>query len=226
MPQQCVGCMRLMPAADGGVTYPMCRICREQIKMIDGICCHQCGMPLISEIDVCLRCRDDAQPFHNNNRALYLYVGLAQRLIWAYKFSHQKRLACFFAEQIYATIPPQASKWAIVPIPGTPKNVRARGWDQIVSIAAHLKKTHHVPVLNILRHFPKRTQKKLNMSERAINAATTFGLKKKIVIPSELQSVILLDDVYTTGATVHACTQILQKAGINTIASITLAIVI
>lgn len=225
LPQSCLDCRIPLTNADSALPYPLCRACLAHLPRITGDCCQRCGIPLISEATFCLKCRTKEQDAVRN-RALYLYIGFAQRLIWSYKFSHQKRLAHLFAEQVYQAIENTTGTYAVVPIPGSPKNIRRRGWDQMRVIARTLNKRYQTPILELFDHRRRKAQKSLNRQERMINAASTFTLKPRLKLPSSPQTVILLDDVYTTGSTMTACAQLVRELGIAHIQSVTLCITI
>lgn len=222
--QSCAGCEAPLTDDESALPYPLCTACHDRLPVIDDVCCSQCGVPLISEISVCLKCRQPGTRYIDTNRSLYVYADLAQRLIWSYKFSHQRRLARFFAEQIHARIPTWEGDGVVVPIPGSPKNTRRRGWDQMRTIARRLHAQYEVPILDMFRHLRRRTQKSLGKSERAVNAVETFALRPRLVLPANVNSILLLDDVYTTGATVNACARLARSVGIEQVRSLTLSI--
>jgi len=259
LPQSCAGCQRVLSPEDSGACYPICSECKGRIVKIEGAYCRHCGLPLISEAELCQRCRTQEASRVVSNRALYLYIDIAQKLIRAYKFSHQKRLAYFFAEEIATMITGAATTtatagahtesvttdaraesagagthtasatdahttYALVPIPGTPRNVRARGWDQTHVIAGELSARHHIPILHLFTHLRGKTQKKLNRAERAANANHTLALRRNARLPEGVRSLILFDDVYTTGATLHAAAEIVAELAPDQVTSITLSI--
>lgn len=215
LPQSCLCCEVPLTDNESALPYPLCGACRARLRRIEGDCCQRCGMPLISEQRHCFKCRETPSSALACNRSLYLYLGLAQHLIWSYKFSQQKSLARFFAAEIGARLTERArhERIAVVPIPGSPRNVRRRGWDQMRVIARHLSVNYKLPVLELFRHHRHRkSQKTLGIQERAANAAITFSIQTRATIPARLQTIILLDDVYTTGATVNACAELVQRA--------------
>lgn len=223
LPQSCIDCRMPLTNTESTLPYPLCSTCLKRLSRIQGDFCQCCGMPLISEAALCLKCRTDENTLVRN-RALYLYIGLAQRLLWGYKFSHQKRLARLFSEQIYQAIASEEEGYAVVPIPGSPKNIHRRGWDQMSVIVRDLHHRYHIPTLELFDHRRREAQKNLNRKNRAINAASTFSLKPHLKTPPWLHTVILLDDMYTTGATIRACAQLAHTIGIKQVKSMTICI--
>lgn len=226
-PRSCVACDAFLYPHSAINDGPLCQSCygamqQDLTERIAPQRCIYCGYPLISEIEICTRCK--AVGTHTvRNRSIFIYQGVAQQLIWAYKFGHAKQLAQLFCTLLYALWSEHFANIPIIPIPSSPKNIKKRGWDQIRCIAHALHKQYAIPVIPILARTAKTNQKSLRYEQRKENAKAAYQMKKRMSLQNH-SSALLLDDVYTTGATMHACAEILSAAGVETIFGMTIAI--
>ena len=203
----------------------LCKFCTDLITVknisSDPNYCNQCGIPLISESDKCLRCRT-TEINYISNRSLFRYSGEIKELIYQYKFKGQKDISLFFAKLISEYIFRNNLKDIIVPVPGRKIVKREQGWEHIDLIANILSKKYKIPLIKLLRRSGKKAQKTLNIEKRALNLRNSITVAKNIkTVPD---SVILLDDVFTTGTTINECALVLKQAGVKKVSSLTIAI--
>lgn len=172
------------------------------------------------------------------------YAGIAKSLIHAYKDGDEERLASVMAKELFrvargqgaesaATGPsnqtgePQGLEdWtlqagAIIPVPPTPSHVRKRGWEHLGPIARELSTACGVPVLEALVSAKAADQRKLSREERMANRSGSFSATLSGARLPE--TVILLDDVLTTGATCSAAADALKNAGARRVLVLTFA---
>ena len=115
----------------------------------------------------------------------------------------------------------------IVPVPPRPGKIRKTGWDQTESIAKKLERCPDVRVIRILKRTETVQQKKLNRQQRLVHSGAGYSLNEKAVehffdnglLP---ESVVLIDDIITTGSTLKACASVLKNAGIKRVSAVTL----
>jgi ComF family protein len=114
----------------------------------------------------------------------------------------------------------------LIPVPLHVKRLRERGFNQSLLLADKLGKKHKLPVSFSLlkRHKFTLTQTGLNKTEREENIKGAFVVTDKKKVSDE--NIILVDDVYTTGATINECAKTLLKTGAQKVAVLTLARVI
>ncbi len=183
--------------------------------------CGRCSAPLISEEDLCMRCRGRKYSF-KSNYSVFLYRGPVKELIYQYKFRNNRKLAYFFAEIFFRYFFQYFKAELIVPVPSAGSSVRRRGFDHMALIGKILSKKYGQPVNNCLIRKKGRQQKGLSYGDRMVNLVGNIRLKdKNISLPG---SVILLDDIFTTGATLEQCTRALIRAGAGSVTGLTLAI--
>lgn len=226
-PQPCLLCGGSLLLDRGDPPWsrlPICPECFTMLHHIEGRRCAACGVPLISEQELCTRCRTREFAFESN-RSLYEYGGAVRELIAQYKFRGERSLAALFARELAGALGDWFFGLPVVPVPSRPRTVRKRGWDHIGTIADRLSRSHGVEVLRLLRRDNGRSQKSLDFAHRLTN------LRGRIHWAPKLRGrekpplhVVLIDDVFTTGATASECSSILLEHGVQRVNVLTLAV--
>ncbi len=180
--------------------------------------CRRCGMDLLSEKELCTECRRVNDKVRNTS--LYVYRGTVKDLIRFYKFQDQKKLACFFAHQIHRSLVRQGLEaWVLVPVPPAKGKIFRKGWDQIDLILAVLERKGWQRA-DLLLNRGRRSQKSLDRTDRISQSPERYHLRKSIILP---RKILIIDDVFTTGATIKACTEVLLEGGAEQVRSLTIA---
>ena len=202
--------------------FPVCSACLADLAPLrDTRRCEVCSIPLISEAAVCTRCRAREYGF-GRNHALFEYRGSIRELIFQYKFKARKRAARAIAGLLGDAYAARFGSLPAVPVPGHPRNVRKRGWDPMLEVGRALGAMYGIPVMNPLRRGASREQKGLGFEERLANMQGTITLRSGASpLPPAL---VLIDDVFTTGATASECARVLRLGGAQDIEVLTLAI--
>jgi predicted amidophosphoribosyltransferase len=182
--------------------------------------CVKCGVGLVSESITCIRCRQ-ADFVFESNVALFPYSHEAKELIRQFKFEGRIRLAGLFADLAAAAIPAGWETYPVVPVPPRPDR---RTPDPVGRVAARLEKQHGKTVRRLLVRTGGLQQKSLDLPRRRENLRGMMRLAPEKASPGLPPRVILLDDIFTTGATVDACARVLREAGCVGVYSLTLAI--
>jgi competence protein ComFC len=142
-------------------------------------------------------------------------------LITLYKFIQERQLAPLITELMcdaYVSLVEKPDY--ILPVPPTGIKLKRRGWDPVQAMATGLSKGC-VPLFDILGKREGREQKSLNFEGRMANIKDRFFLKRKLPAGSDF---LLIDDVFTTGATVSECARILKENGAERVRSLTLVL--
>ena len=185
-----------------------------------GSLCSICSTALISEKDICLRCRERDSSFESN-LSLFLYRDEVKELLKQYKAKNTKSLSGFFVDLMGPVIRKKYPGFTIIPVPYRPSGKRRRGWDQIEVICRGLKKEFGLPVLPILKRRNSAPQKALNYSERQANLTGQISIRRYKSSPAKA---LLIDDVFTTGATANTCAEVLKKSGSREVRMLSLAL--
>lgn len=198
----------------------LCPDCSTKIRLLGGERCIRCGRLLISAGVTCLSCRTKSYLFASN-LPIFPYSDPFKELFLRYKFGGDRKLGGWLAGLTAAFMVNHPPDGPIVPVPGNPKSIRKRGWDQVGYIAQFLQNRYGYTVLPILRRKKSKQQKTLGFAERSANIRGKIDLNAHIKTP---KYVVLFDDIFTTGATVQECTRVLLHNGSAQVRVVTLAI--
>lgn len=157
---------------------------------------------------------------------IFKYESLIRKLILRYKFSNKAYLNNFFANIIVKN--EQNRKLLkeydmIIPVPMHKKKMQKRGYNQTELVAEKMSKMLEIPSRNdiLSKVINTTTQSKLGGKARQSNIQHAFFIKNDIDV--EDKKIILLDDIYTTGATSEECSRVLKEAGAEEILVLVLA---
>ena len=221
---ECASCGGVLDSPTAG---PVCAACWAATSSIPGPFCDVCGDALpswrvVSAADgVCARCRRAPAAF-DRGRAAGEYEGTLRQIIHAFKYDGRRSLARPLAAMM-RTAGCELLRDAdfVVPVPLHSWRRLRRGFNQSEELAAWLER----PVVNAL-HRARATQPQAGLTarQRRRNVRNAFRLSRRIR-PRTLQdaTVVLVDDVRTTGATLDACARVLKEAGVRTVRVLTVA---
>ncbi|MDE0447261.1 MAG: double zinc ribbon domain-containing protein [Spirochaetaceae bacterium] len=219
-PQACGGCGGELPTGTGAM--PLCGRCRavlgaEQRRLRDH--CRRCGAPVMREQEVpCLRCRARELAFASHE-ALFDYRGLARELVRQFKFSGRTGLASLFAELLAVRVEAAYRGCVVVPVPVRGGRVRRHGYDAVDLVVRQLESRHRCCVRRLLHRRGGRQLKGLGRADRSASIAG----RVRLLHPPPRRALLLVDDVYTTGATAHECASVLVAGGAPEVRVLTLA---
>ncbi len=230
-PPSCVLCGKVLPTdsgkVDNGETLydfeKVCETCKGKIKIMEEPTCMKCGKMVESPlVEYCHDCENSEFTFLRN-RSVFPYTGTIRKAMHDFKYAHRKENALFFGQAINNYL----GEWmkslqvdAVIPVPLHKKRKRRRGYNQALLLAEIVGRYLDVPVdANILtRYGNTKPQKELGRKERKINLEKAFKISQ-----NELQyyRVLLIDDIYTTGATLEGAAGVLKAAGVEEIYCVT-----
>lgn len=216
------GCDRPWSAreSEGALPVPLCGPCRTSLVPIGEPRCGKCGMSLVSERVTCMRCRE-ADFVFESNIAIFPYSRQPKELIRKLKFEGRIRLAGLFADLAAAACPAEWETYPIVPVPSRPSR---KSPDPADRVASSLGKHHSRTIRRLLVRTGGLQQKSLDLPRRRENLRGMIRLAPDRGLSELPPRVILLDDIFTTGATIDACARALCDAGCQNVYSLTLAI--
>ncbi len=202
--------------------YNLCAKCLEELPYVGDKICVNCGMPLEDEGEYCLRCQNNESAF-KLCRAPFVYDGLARQMIYALKFSAKKYIVGTLGAFMADTFLERGMNAEIaVFVPMAQEEIKKRGFNQSELLARDVADRLNLPLLPaLIKKKSTSEQKELTARERAANLEGVF----ECVFPQvKKRSVLLIDDVFTTGATSNECAKTLLKAGAREVSVLTAAI--
>jgi len=199
-----------------------CEECRSVLKAISEPRCKKCSKPIENEEkEYCLDC-ETKKHHYTKGFALWIYDSVMKKSLADFKFHGRQEYAAFYAEEFikyYEQSFKQLALDVLVPIPIHKQKQLERGYNQAEILAKELGKKLNITVLSRLLQRDKNTlpQNKLNNKERLRNLEKAFSISQKELeaYSMPIKKVMLVDDIYTTGSTMEACTNILLKSGVE-----------
>lgn len=228
-PDDCHLCGCALPSFD---TFPVCPSCIEKVEPLRADCfCERCGTPFLNqwaldEDGVCRLCLTGRRGFD----ACFVYGAYEKELrdlIHLFKYGRIESLAAPLAAWMLTALPADrksAERRAdcVTPVPMHWWKRWRRGFNQAERLGLEVAKALSIPMVEALRRpKPSRVQAGLASAARRKNALRSFALSN----PGEIagKSVLLVDDVFTTGATATACARLLKRAGAERVELLALA---
>lgn len=214
-PERCPVCLRLV-TPKGAMLHPECG---RRLDIIKEPMCMKCGTPLSSESEeYCAECSCQPDRGWDQGRSLFPYHGVTGAALRLVKKEGTEEFVRFFAKQIKESR--QAFIWqmapeCIVPVPLHPSKQRYRGFNQAELLAEALGEEMNIPVrLLLIKQKKTKDQKSLSKNQRRKNIQDAFRVDEEALDSRVPASVLLLDDVCTTGSTLTACARVLKARGV------------
>lgn len=217
-PGRCALCDDAL-ASDGA----LCASCWNRLEYVAPPFCKICRLPGDTETGVCREC-ERKKPAFAAAYAAYIYNDAASSLISRLKFKDGLHVFPFLADACYfAAKDGLAECDVLVPVPMHPRRLRARMYNQSALLARRIAKKAGKPVfyraLRRVKHTAPQTGKSRKQRLRNLSGAFRADIRKHPQISGAV--IGLIDDVYTTGATLSACARALKQAGAAKVIAIT-----
>lgn len=224
LPSQCPCCDKGLEEEEKGI----CQVCLSKIKRIEPPFCSICGVPFVSqevENHSCGPCTLQKRNF-TMARALGYYEGSLRLAIHLWKYERRLSLTPFFGELMAEGFFRYWEPYSIdllLPVPLHPKRLRERGFNQSLLLAKALSHRTGIPFQKrlIRKRNPTPPLMELSRVERERTIRGSFYVMNKENLKGK--KILLIDDVYTTGATVNECARVLRFAGAARVDVLTLA---
>lgn len=204
----------------------ICSDCEKTIKKIVPPTCSKCSKPIEykSLTELCQECCDEERYFEIS-KSPYAYEGIIKKAIYNYKYYNKIYFYKFFGNCLvnYMKDINYTNFDCIVSVPLHSSKMRTRGFNQSELLARHISKKLFIPYVDALKRIKKTLkQSEQNKEERRKNLKDAFIVKS---LPKEIinSSVLLVDDIYTTGSTVNECSKALINYGATKVYVITIA---
>lgn len=230
-PPRCVVCGRFLwkaPLVRGTRSAFFCPECTTDFHSVASPLCPVCGQPFSSEVTEDHLCEDclRKRPFYEAAWAPYRYEGAILKGIYRLKYGSKGFLADAFGPLLTRFVEARlegGENLMIMPVPLHPKRLRERGFNQSLLLARHVSRALHIDLdflsLRRVRYTPP--QASLAKKERQQNVRGAFELATQGAVQGK--TILLVDDVVTTGNTLNECARILRKGGAEKVFGLSLA---
>jgi ComF family protein len=215
VPPLCVACLE--PEFSKSA---LCPDCRARLVSLSDARCRRCGAPVARDCDRCRECRGRSLAFARA-WSPFAYEGLSRRVVGALKSRGALAVAGFMGEEIARRAPSGLLEGTLVPVPVHARRRRMHGCNPAREIAVALGRVTGSRFRDVLERTGRPApQVGLERSARLANARGSVALRSRASAPEQ---VVLVDDVYTTGATLDACARALCASGSKEVVAVTFA---
>ena len=200
----------------------ICSNCSKSLKFLKNIC-PICGAPKTK--DKCRVCQTNEFLF-DKARSVFMFNKVVQNIIHEFKYNEMTRITKFFgklSQEYIERFQPFKNIDYIIPVPLHKVKKRSRGFNQAEYLTRAISKKmnwKHLPKL-IKRNKFTQTQTKLNKEQRKKNVLFAFKINPKYAIKGK--NILLVDDVFTTGATANSIAAALKEKQVNMVYVLTIA---
>lgn len=225
-PPRCPFCDRILFHSPFFPPEPVCGECLGRQEYVREPVCQKCGKPIEDEREeYCYDCSRKNFAY-DQGKALWVYKDGVRDSLYRFKYQNRREYAGYYGRELARSY----SGWirrreisVIVPIPLSRRRQRQRGFNQAELVARRIGRELGIPVYShlLLRIRDTRAQKELNDEERKNNLKRAF---KTSVNKVQLDHILLIDDIYTTGSTMNEAAKMLKQAGADRIYCLSISI--
>lgn len=186
----------------------------------------QCGKQIRSkEQEYCYDCMH-THHYYEQGLSLWNHKPPVNQSVYQFKYHNQRRYAKIYAQEIVKEFHREINRWnpdVIMPIPLHRSRRRKRGYNQAEILAEEIGRRMQIPVesKSLIRIKKTNPQKKLGHQDRKKNLKSAFAVKNPY---QPVKKVLLIDDIYTTGNTMDAASNVLKQKGVGNVYFLTISI--
>jgi ComF family protein len=205
----------------------VCGDCERRLEFVRDPKCVVCGRPFFGEAEVSHTCGEciKEKRHYGKARSVFVYDDIVRRKIIEYKFLRNVTLSKVFGDYVLDYINDELSNDydMIIPVPLHKKRLKERYFNQALLLVTDSEKRNQIRVdkYSLKRIRYTKPQVLVRDSERAKNVKGAFIVDSAGSI--EGKRVLVVDDIFTTGATVNECSKVLKEAGAKSVDVLTLA---
>ena len=196
----------------------ICKECIEKVNIVQEPKCQKCGKQLGT--DEKLFCTDCSNTKHIFDRGvcIFEYTDEIKKSLYEFKYGNKRCYNDLFGYTGAVKYRKLFNEWkadVILPVPMYYKKQRKRGYNQAEEFGKSLSEYTGIEIdcKSLVRMKDTKPQKGLNKEERYTNLQNAIAVDRERI--KGKTSVLLVDDIYTTGSTLDACAEVLKKAGIE-----------
>ena len=220
----CISCGGII---DRSRIYSLCDNCARMFHWANGRTCEKCGRALQDDYihNICADCRENEHFFEKGYTCAQYGIN-ERKLLLSFKYGGKLYIGEKIAEAMADRLGGEnLDADLIIPVPMYRKKQRKRGYNQAEIISEYLSKKMAVPYSGklLLRTGDTAAMSRLAAAERRMNMEGAFSMAPGSEEKVKGKSILLVDDIYTTGSTADACAQALMASGARKVQVITFA---
>lgn len=218
-PETCVFCGKVCKTG-------ICNTCVEQITYVEEPCCKRCGKPVrYEEQEYCHDCEGHTFAYEQG-KSVWLHKGLVKQSIYRFKYHNKRVYASVYAREMLRLYEEQIKSWkpqVLIPVPLHWRRRQQRGYNQAMILAREVSKRTGIPFSEkiVRRRRCTSPQKRLNKKQRSRNLQDAFEVTEHL---GKIKSVLIIDDIYTTGSTIDSIARKLKEKGVQKVWFLTISI--
>lgn len=202
--------------------YCICEKCLLDLPKVDKTCII-CGQEIFDMGDLCLSCKQSSQKFYDRAFSPYRYENKIVDIIHNLKYHNDKWLGKYLSKIMYDYVKDLDLQIdVVIPVPLNENRLKERGYNQSKLLCYEFDKNGIVvDETNVIRVKNTKTQTNFSFKQRQENMENAFKVLNKEKLNGK--NLLIVDDVYTTGATLNELSKTLRKTKVNNIYCLTLA---
>ena len=191
--------------------FCLCDDCLSKLEYNNKNTCKKCGVPIGEYTSLCPRCFVSKFSF-TNAYSVFVYNGVIKDLIKKFKFAGGKYIGEYLSKFLYEKyVEAKINCDIVIPVPIHKTTLNKRGYNQAEVLCIAFEDILPIRTDILIKQKLTKEQAKLNLSERKKNLQDAFTVNNNEEIKDK--SILLIDDVFTTGNTVNECSKTLKKFG-------------
>ncbi|SDJ90963.1 ComF family protein [Natronincola ferrireducens] len=220
-----INCITCNGYLGGEGKYGLCSPCLKKITFITDNSCRKCSKPLstMEDLDICGDCRDTQYAF-DRVIAVVEYEGIIQKLVFRLKYQDATYLARHMALMMTDVLKKEEiAADVILAVPLYPQKEKQRGYNQAHLLAKYISKNMGIDYKKHQLVRIKNTEVMHNLSrrQRRQNVSKAFHIRDGNFLVDK--TILLVDDIFTSGATAEACSKVVIEAGARSVVVVTFA---
>lgn len=216
----CISCGREIL---DGTKFQLCDKCFYGLEKLDVELCEKCGDKVLVGNKICDHCKTFDYHF-DENRSYCYYSDASSKIVKRFKYSHKKFYAKHIAELLMQNNNYFKNVDIITFVPINKKRLNERGFNQAEEIAKEISVLTNIEVLNLLeKSNDSKHQAGLKKKDRLENLKGSFSAVHENAEKIKGKVILIVDDVFTTGATLSECSRIIKKLKPKKIKTLTFA---
>lgn len=217
---KCICCRKEIPDEN---KRGICDKCFNSMELFSGELCSKCGEMVVAGNARCDSCKEIEYHF-DENRSYAAYGEVSAIIVKSLKYNGNKYISKYIANMLLEDKKYFEGVDYITFVPMSKERFKERDFNQAEEIAKDVSAAINIPVISVLEKIKENThQAGLTRKERIKNIANTIAVKNDESFEIKDKTILVIDDVFTTGSTLSECAKVLKKKGANKVKTLTFA---